>query len=116
MVQPGPSLSYRLPAGRRVMGVDDRMLRRVLDRSDDPSVPLPPVLAPTACDVLRRGRARGHRPEVARTAVRLGDVRVRTLELRLIGFVLATCWTVAAAYVLIGYRPGGPIDIAVGIA
>ena len=49
-------------------------------------------------------------------AGRLPNVRVRTFELRLIGLVLAASWTVAAAYVLIGYRPGGPIDIAVGIA
>ena len=47
---------------------------------------------------------------------RLPGVRVRTLELRLIGLVLAGCWIVAAAYVLVGYRPGGPIDIAVGVA
>ncbi len=43
-------------------------------------------------------------------------VRVRTFELRLIGLVLAVCWVVAAADVLIGYRPGGPMDVAVGIA
>ena len=43
-------------------------------------------------------------------------MRVRTLELRLIGLVLAGCWVVAAAEVLIGYRPGGPIDVAVGVA
>jgi hypothetical protein len=43
-------------------------------------------------------------------------VRVRTFELRLIGVVLAASWTVGAAFVLIGYRPGGPIDIGVGIA
>jgi hypothetical protein len=49
-------------------------------------------------------------------AGRLARVRVRTLELRLIGLVLAGCWAVAAAYVLIGYRPGGPIDIGVGLA
>ena len=41
-------------------------------------------------------------------------MRVRTLELRLIGLVLAGCWVVAAAEVLIGYRPGGPADVAVG--
>ena len=41
-------------------------------------------------------------------------MRVRTLELRLIGLVLAGCWVVAAAEVLIGYRPGGPVDVAVG--
>jgi len=38
------------------------------------------------------------------------------LELRLIGLVLVGSWAVAAAFVLVGYRPGGPIDIAVGIA
>ena len=43
-------------------------------------------------------------------------MRVRTLELRLIGLVLAVCWVVAAAEVLIGYRPGGPADVAVGVA
>jgi hypothetical protein len=43
-------------------------------------------------------------------------VRVRTFELRLIGLVLVASWAVAAAYVLLGYRPGGPIDIGVGIA
>jgi hypothetical protein len=42
-------------------------------------------------------------------------VRVRTFELRLIGLALASCWVVAATYVLIGYRPGGPIDVAVGV-
>jgi hypothetical protein len=43
-------------------------------------------------------------------------VRVRTYELRLIGLVLAMCWVVAAGLVLIAYRPGGPIDVAVGLA
>lgn len=52
----------------------------------------------------------------AEAAARLADMRVRTLELRLIGLVLAGCWIVAAAYVLVGYRPGGPIDVAVGFA
>ena len=43
-------------------------------------------------------------------------MRVRTLELRLIALVLAGCWVVAAVDVLIAYRPGGPIDVAVGLA
>jgi hypothetical protein len=43
-------------------------------------------------------------------------VRVRTFELRLIAFVLALCWVIAASLVLFAYRPGGPIDIAVGVA
>lgn len=42
-------------------------------------------------------------------------MRVRTFELRLIGLVLVAAWTVAAGYVLLGYRPGGPIDIGVGV-
>ncbi|HET9614837.1 MAG TPA: hypothetical protein VFP22_08495, partial [Candidatus Limnocylindrales bacterium] len=73
----------------------------------------------TCADVPRRRPA--GLPRAARTfrlgaATRLRDVRVRTLELRLIGLVLGGCWIVAAAYVLVGYRPGGPIDIAVGVA
>ena len=43
-------------------------------------------------------------------------MRVRTLELRLIGLVLAGCWVVGGGRVLIGYRPGGPTDVAVGVA
>jgi hypothetical protein len=43
-------------------------------------------------------------------------VRVRTLELRLIAIALTACWTLTAVVVLLGYRPGGPVDIAVGIA
>jgi hypothetical protein len=37
-------------------------------------------------------------------------------ELRLIGLVLAGCWAFAGLVVLVSYRPGGPIDVAVGIA
>ncbi|MEA2549233.1 MAG: hypothetical protein QOE42_1831 [Chloroflexota bacterium] len=43
-------------------------------------------------------------------------MRVRTFELRLIALALAACWSAAALLVLIAYRPGGPIDIAVGVA
>lgn len=46
---------------------------------------------------------------------RLAAVRVRTFELRLIGIALASCWAVAAVLVLVGYRPGGPIDVGVGL-
>jgi hypothetical protein len=42
-------------------------------------------------------------------------MRVRTFELRLLAAVLTTLWTIAAALVLLGYRPGGPIDLLVGI-
>jgi hypothetical protein len=43
-------------------------------------------------------------------------VRVRTLQLRLLAAALAVLWGVSAAIVLVGYRPGGPLDIAVGLA
>jgi hypothetical protein len=51
-----------------------------------------------------------------RPPARLPAVRVRTFELRLIGIALAACWIVAAGLVLVGYRPGGPVDVAVGLA
>ncbi|HEY7522590.1 MAG TPA: hypothetical protein VH720_02895 [Candidatus Limnocylindrales bacterium] len=41
-------------------------------------------------------------------------MRVRTLELRLIAAALFASWTLAAALVLLGYRPGGPVDLLVG--
>ena len=43
-------------------------------------------------------------------------MRVRTLELRLIALGLTVCWVLTAGIVLLGYRPGGPVDIAVGVA
>jgi hypothetical protein len=43
-------------------------------------------------------------------------VRVRTFELRLIGVALVACWTLTAGLVLLAYRPGGPIDVFVGLA
>ena len=43
-------------------------------------------------------------------------MRVRIFELRLIAAGLTVLWTVAAGLVLLGYRPGGPIDLLVGIA
>ena len=42
-------------------------------------------------------------------------MRVRTFELRLIGVALVVCWTLTAALVLLAYRPGGPIDVLVGV-
>lgn len=42
-------------------------------------------------------------------------MRVRTLELRLIGVALVACWTLTAGLVLLAYRPGGPIDFVVGL-
>jgi hypothetical protein len=43
-------------------------------------------------------------------------VRVRIFELRLIALVLSAAWTLTAALVLLGYRPGGPLDLVVGLA
>lgn len=36
-------------------------------------------------------------------------------ELRLIAVALTACWTLTAGLVLLGYRPGGPVDVAVGV-
>jgi hypothetical protein len=37
------------------------------------------------------------------------------LELRLIAVALTACWALTAALLLVVYRPGGPVDIAVGL-
>lgn len=42
-------------------------------------------------------------------------MRVRQFELRLIGVALVVAWTVAAILVLVAYRPGGPLDVLVGV-
>jgi hypothetical protein len=52
---------------------------------------------------------------VRRAVGRLTAVRVRRLGLQLIGLALAGAWGLAAALVLLAYRPGGPFDIVVGI-
>jgi hypothetical protein len=46
---------------------------------------------------------------------RLADVRVRMLELRLIAVALTACWALTAGLLLAVYRPGGPVDVAVGL-
>lgn len=43
-------------------------------------------------------------------------MRVRVIELRILGVVLAGLWTLAFLLILGGYRPGGPADLVVGIA
>ena len=43
-------------------------------------------------------------------------MRVRTFELRLFAAGLVACWSLAALNVLLGYRPGGPVALAVGLA
>ena len=52
----------------------------------------------------------------AHTTARLATVRVRAVEMRLLAGTLTALWAVVFGLVLIGYRPGGPIDIAVGFA
>ena len=42
-------------------------------------------------------------------------MRVRQFELRLIAIALVVGWSVAAALVLLAYRPGGPFDLVVGL-
>jgi hypothetical protein len=42
-------------------------------------------------------------------------VRVRRLGLQLIGLGLVGAWGLAAALILLAYRPGGPLDLIVGI-
>jgi hypothetical protein len=42
-------------------------------------------------------------------------MRVRRLGLRLLGIALVAAWALAAALVLLAYRPGGPLDVVVGI-
>lgn len=43
-------------------------------------------------------------------------MRVRTFELRIVAVALTALWFLGALYVLLGYRPGGPIDGLVGAA
>jgi hypothetical protein len=43
-------------------------------------------------------------------------VRVRTIQLRILGATLVALWLAAFALVLAGYRPGGPVDGLVGLA
>jgi hypothetical protein len=42
-------------------------------------------------------------------------VRVRSFELRLIGSALVVCWAASGGLVLLTYRPGGPLDLVVGL-
>ncbi len=51
-----------------------------------------------------------------RAPARLRSVRVRTFELRLVAIALTALWFLGALYVVLGYRPGGPIDGLVGAA
>ncbi len=42
-------------------------------------------------------------------------MRARRFELRLLGSALVGAWGLAAVLVLLAYRPGGPLDVVVGI-
>lgn len=42
-------------------------------------------------------------------------MRVRRLGLRLIALGLVAAWGLAAALILLAYRPGGPLDVVVGV-
>ncbi len=42
-------------------------------------------------------------------------MHTRTIELRITAIVLTALWGLGALYILLGYRPGGPIDIVVGL-
>ncbi len=42
-------------------------------------------------------------------------MRVRSFELRLIGGSLVACWLVTGGLILLAYRPGGPLDLMVGL-
>jgi hypothetical protein len=43
-------------------------------------------------------------------------VRVREFELRLLAVALTVLWAAGGGIVLIAYRPGGPVDLLVGVA
>jgi hypothetical protein len=43
-------------------------------------------------------------------------VRVRVFELRLLAVVLSVLWAAGGGVALIAYRPGGPVDLLVGLA
>jgi hypothetical protein len=47
---------------------------------------------------------------------RLKHVRVRQFELRLLAVALTVLWTATGGLVVVAYRPGGPVDLLVGIA
>lgn len=43
-------------------------------------------------------------------------MRVRVIELRILGAALVGLWLVTGGLIQFGYRPGGPVDVAVGLA
>ncbi len=75
-----------------------------------------PYLAAMTLPSVRTWYLRTPYRTAPRTAChRLSAMRVRAFELRLIAVALVVCWSVAAALVLLAYRPGGPLDLVVGL-
>ena len=60
-------------------------------------------------------RHRYLRMRLTDTSVDSALMRARRFELRLLGGALAAAWGLAAVLVLLAYRPGGPLDVIVGI-
>src|SRR5436190_2369408 len=75
------------------------------------SRPTTVLAANSAGATVSGGRSRGP----PRPLGRLPSMRVRRFELRLLGIALVVCWSIAAGLVLLAYRPGGPLDIVVGL-
>ena len=81
------------------------------------TIPAGPVLRPVRDGAVQTGPAPvgGPDPAGARPA-RLQLVRVRQFELRLLAVALTILWTAGGGLVLVAYRPGGPVDVLVGVA
>lgn len=77
---------------------------------EDPGVP--PVRVLVGPSDRSRSPSQAPRARIAR----LGVVRVRTIELRILAAVLVGLWLTAFVLILVEYRPGGPVDTLVGIA
>ena len=107
-----PAISHVSPAcvstGRWVRCVAGMFAVEVA-RRDDPAVP---PRQGTCGAPFATARRLG--PSTC-AAHRLRHMRVRAFELRLIAIALVACWSVAAGLVLLAYRPGGPLDVIVGL-
>ena len=75
---------------------------------DDPAV----RGCPRTCGCARLGPEGSPDLRVPRVDSRRAGAQ---FELRLIAVALVVCWTVAALLILLAYRPGGPLDVVVGL-
>ena len=66
--------------------------------------------------VLAAAARAGYATAHAALPARLQGVRVRQFELRLLAIALTVLWAAGGGVVLLAYRPGGPVDLLVGIA